>query len=495
MINITKISKAVACIVLCVCTCACNKQVATTLDVAEKVANFEAAASQKTIQVSSNVKWEASCDSDWITVTCTESAVTIAVKENTSFEARNADVIVKANELNVTIKVTQVSATPSIAVNPEKLEFDAAGGQKEIAVTSNSSWTVTVPDGCDWIKVTPAKGEKNGTVTVTASCYMLLEGRQTSITISETRAGTSKTVALTQIAAAPSIYSDSLALVALYNASDGANWAKKKWDLSTPVSQWENVTVDPEKNRVTSLKFGTKTITAAKWSIPADIAKLDALTYLALGTNMVTGEFPEALYELKNLQTLDLAGNDITGGLSAKIANWKDLEYITLLNNNNFSGSIPKEIGQLKKLFRVNFSNTLIGGSIPAELSGCESLQEFMVFNAKLTGELPDIWDKFNNNFKILMLYGNDGLTGGLPVSLGNIKSTASPISYQLYNCNFTGNIPESFANLPSGATQLRIQGNKLAGEVPAAVKAHANWSKWSPEKYIFPQQEGYGLR
>ena len=93
------------------------------------------------------------------------------------------------------------------------------------------------------------------------------------------------------------------------------------------------------------------------------------------------------------------------------------------------------------------------------------------------------------------MLYGNAGLTGSLPSSLGNIVSTQSSISYHLYNCNFSGNIPESFANLPAGVKQLRIQGNKLEGEVPASVKAHANWNTWKPNQYICPQQEGYGLR
>ena len=67
-------------------------------------------------------------------------------------------------------------------------------------------------------------------------------------------------------------------------------------------------------------------------------------------------------------------------------------------------------------------------------------------------------------------------------------------LSLQMYNCNFTGIIPESWANLPVAATQVRVQGNRLSGTVPDAVKAHANWTKWSPEQYIFPQQEGFGL-
>ena len=66
--------------------------------------------------------------------------------------------------------------------------------------------------------------------------------------------------------------------------------------------------------------------------------------------------------------------------------------------------------------------------------------------------------------------------------------------SLQLKNCNFTGNIPESYANLPSTCNQLFINGNKLQGVIPASVQAHANWTKWKPETNILPQQEGFGL-
>ena len=89
-------------------------------------------------------------------------------------------------------------------------------------------------------------------------------------------------------------------------------------------------------------------------------------------------------------------------------------------------------------------------------------------------------------------MYSNPNLTGALPASVGKCTKLTS---VWFYECNFTGNVPESWSGFPATMKQLRIQDNKLSGTVPDAVKAHANWSKWDAEKYIFPQQEGYGLQ
>jgi hypothetical protein len=149
-------------------------------------------------------------------------------------------------------------------------------------------------------------------------------------------------------------------------------------------------------------------------------------------------------------------------------------------------------MGQLKKLVGLNVAKTSITGAVPAELSGCESLQNFMAYEAKFTS-IPDNWDQWPA-LKIVQLYGNEGLTCPLPASLGNAKKVTS---LQLKNCNFTGNIPESYGNLPTTCNQLFLNGNQLKGVVPAAVQAHPKFQENSDWKYklnILPQQEGYGL-
>lgn len=488
--NISKTFKAAALVIAAILSFSCEKPFVPELSVSDSVANFDANGGDKNITVSSNADWTVSKDADWVTTKTSGNTLTITASANEGFSARTATVTVKADALSESIKVTQLANTPSLLLDKESLTISAEGGALSIEVTSNAPWKVEAAD--EWLTVKTAEGNGNGTISVEVAANTVLNGRSSTITVKETVSGSSKTVAVEQDAAAPSRQTDSLALVAVYKASDGANWAKNAWDLNTPVTEWKGVKV--ENDRVVEVKVPTKSITKA-WSIPSEIADLDAVKILSFASNSVEGEFPTAVYKMKNLEQLDLSNNNISGSLSADFGNMESLGYITMLNNKEFGGSIPAEIGQLKKLFRLNFSGTSISGAIPAELAGCESLQEFMIFNAKLSGQLPDIWDQFKNDFKILMLYGNEGLTGELPASLGTIVSSAATISYHLYNCNFTGNIPESFAKLPAGAKQIRVQGNKMEGEVPAAVKAHANWNTWKPSQYIFPQQEGYGLR
>ena len=52
---------------------------------------------------------------------------------------------------------------------------------------------------------------------------------------------------------------DSLALVALYNATDGPNWVNNTNWLTTPVSQWNGVTVAGD--RVTDLRLRRNLLT------------------------------------------------------------------------------------------------------------------------------------------------------------------------------------------------------------------------------------------
>ncbi len=71
---------------------------------------------------------------------------------------------------------------------------------------------------------------------------------------------------------------DSLALVALYNATDGANWSDNTNWLTGPVSQWKGVTVTGD--RVTRLLLFAKQLTG---SIPVELGNLANLTHLNLG--------------------------------------------------------------------------------------------------------------------------------------------------------------------------------------------------------------------
>ena len=220
------------------------------------------------------------------------------------------------------------------------------------------------------------------------------------------------------IAPAPSRQLDSLALVAIYNASDGANWTKNKWELDEPIDTWSAVTVTD--GRVTALKLSTSGVIAKEWTLPAEIGDLTELTDLRINSNKLTGELPESLYDLAKLENLYFQNDNLTGSLSSKIGQLTELVQLYIDRNANMTGGIPKEIGNLKKLARINISQTGIGGEIPVELGQCDALLQFMAFKTNLSGTLPDIWDM--PVLQTVMLYGSPGLTGNLPASLGKLK-------------------------------------------------------------------------
>ena len=283
---------------------------------------------------------------------------------------------------------------------------------------------------------------------------------------------------------------DSLALVAIYNASDGANWTKNKWELDKPIDTWSAVTVTD--GRVTALKLTNSGVIAQDWTLPEAVGDLAELTELRINSNKLTGTIPDAVYSLSKLQKLYFQNNNLTGSLSPKLGQLTELVEVYIDRNKNFGGTLPAEIGALTKLTGINISQTAIGGAIPQTLTGCQALKNFMAYSTQLSGEIPDFWDQLPN-IGVLQLYSNPGLTGPIPATIGTLKAATG---IQLKECNLTGNIPASFAGLEK-CGNLQLNGNKLSGVVPAEVQAHPKWqatSGWKYETNILPQQEGYGL-
>ena len=461
--------------------------------VSPTTAEVEAAGGTVSVDVTSNGPWTVSIPSDagWVTTDAASGEglkkVTFTIAPNTDFEARSVDVTFAVQDKKATVKISQKAPAPTLEVNPATLSVGDEGGVLEFNVTSNAPWTVTAAE--EWISVDPASGQGDAKVTLTVAPSDVRTARNVVITVKETVGNSEKTVTVNQSAVPLGHKADSLALVAIFNATGGAdNWHPDRvWDLTKPINEWYNVKLNDE-GRVTQVNLPKGTVTKG-WTLPAAVGDLTEMTnFRIIGSNL-TGALPEEIYNMTKLVSFYLTNNTPTWTLSSKIAGMTDLKDLYIDQNPNLTGTLPKELGQLKKLVNINFSQTGISGSIPAEMSGCTSLNNLMGFKTQITG-IPDNFDQWPA-LKLIQLYGNPGLTGPLPASVGNCTKLTS---VWLYECNFTGNMPESWANLPATCTQLRIQDNKLKGVVPAAIQAHANFSKWNAAKYILPQQDGYGL-
>ena len=116
---------------------------------------------------------------------------------------------------------------------------------------------------------------------------------------------------------------DRAALVALYNATDGANWRNNgNWLSNAPMGEWHGVTTDSD-GRVTYLKLNDNQLTG---EIPAELGDLTNLGWLGLNDNQLTGEIPAELGDLSRLWRLYLSSNQLTGCIPSGLRNIQDID-------------------------------------------------------------------------------------------------------------------------------------------------------------------------
>ncbi len=317
---------------------------------------------------------------------------------------------------------------------------------------------------------------------------------------------------------------DSLALVALYDSTDGANWTTT-WDLNQPISTWSGITII--NNQISKINLYNKNLTG---SIPSEIGNLDSLEYIRVGFNKLEGKIPGTIVNLKklyyldvyynnltdsipdflgdvtNLQTLKLDRNSFFGKIPPALGNLSKLEYL-YLGNNDLTGEIPSEIGNLTNLKFFNIDQNDLEGAVPAELTNCSKLESFRAGNNALTslpdfstleffrdlwvsgnqlsGPLPEFFYQltkirtFNiggNNYEgeispdianlqnlTHFYWGNNNLSGTIPKEIGTLKKVTF---LELYSNNFSGEIPKELGDMES-VRYFRLYNNQLSGELP----------------------------
>ena len=149
---------------------------------------------------------------------------------------------------------------------------------------------------------------------------------------------------------------DSLALVALYQSTNGDEWADNSEWLQGKIQDWKGVFLDNTKTRITSILLTNNNLTGTlpnDWNLPD-------LKWLNLSGNKIEGNIPN--FNLPNLENLALSGNELEG----EIPNFSAMPKLKLLTlaDNQLKGTIP-HFEQLPNLEWLNLGNNQLQGTIP----------------------------------------------------------------------------------------------------------------------------------
>ncbi|MDO5981448.1 leucine-rich repeat domain-containing protein [Flavivirga spongiicola] len=281
------------------------------------------------------------------------------------------------------------------------------------------------------------------------------------------------------------------ALMALYNATDGANWtntlaSNQPWDINVPVCDWYGVTVT--NGNVTELVLPNNQLVGA---ISPELGNLSSLTKLTLSVNQLSGAIPSELGGLINLGNLQLNNNQLSGDIPGELGNLIGLGNLYLnhnqlesipssfgnlqalsrlqLNDNLLAGSIPSELGSLANLTHLYLNSNQLTGTIPSTFGGLTSLTTLYLFSNQLSGQIPT---SLGNLVNLKYLYlNNNSLTGLIPADLGNLSNL---LHLRLYSNQLTGEIPNTFDGL-TNLQRLQLNNNQLTGDIPTNINTLAN--------------------
>ncbi len=176
---------------------------------------------------------------------------------------------------------------------------------------------------------------------------------------------------------------DSLSLIAIYNALNGPEWKDIDWPISGPMDHWYGVILN-NLGRVTQLSIGYEA--EIEGSIPQEIGNLAYLQFLQLSNNNIEAPFPSEIENLSNLTTLIIENFNLSGNsFPESICNLSNLVELNI-RNSGLEGEIPSCIGNLSQLQKLTIRGNGFEGSLPPELAGLNNLNFVEVCQSTLGG-------------------------------------------------------------------------------------------------------------
>ncbi|MBR3793960.1 MAG: hypothetical protein IKK27_08540 [Alistipes sp.] len=464
--------------------------------------------------IQSNVEFTVSDpDVSWVHSVATRALTTTTlqyeVDANTSYDQRVATLIVTNTKTKATEEVT-ITQTQKDAIVLAKSEYEIGvdGGALDFEIQTNVD--VTVNTSATWIKQVTTRALESKMLFFDIAANSAEEDREGKITISG--GDVTQTVTIKQKGTSEILEMEREALIAIYNALDGDNWANNtNWCSDKPVSQWYGVEIDSTSSVISLCIEGNRNKLGERTSFPVELENLRNLSRLELNYTNVDS-FPEQFASSLNIKEFISASN-----LYLTLSELKpiydgagELEvFSVIIHSQHYEFSdqyktpqpIPLELFKNKNLRDLGLSGCNLSGTIPDEIGTLTELRNLSLYNlwdTYLTGEIPSSIGNLKNLLGITLF--NLNLTGGIPEELytltqltdlaidccyiggqlsSNIQNLKKLRSLNLRSCNLEGNLPEELAILMDGDLEdCMLLNNRLTGDIPNKIKNHSKWAK-----------------
>lgn len=149
------------------------------------------------IQASPNCEWSITCSESWVSNIAPSSgrgsrdvAITLSGVNPSSSSSRVATLTVRnsSGSITRTVILTQAANGEYIEIVGDATQsFSNKADNREIAIRSNTHWTVSVTGNTDWITVTPSESDNDGRISVSVKDNTTNEERTAIVTIKGTK--------------------------------------------------------------------------------------------------------------------------------------------------------------------------------------------------------------------------------------------------------------------------------------------------------------------
>jgi len=283
---------------------------------------------------------------------------------------------------------------------------------------------------------------------------------------------------------------DSLALLALYNTTNGINW-NTTWNLNAPISTWHGVTMSADGCNVQELNLSNNNLVG---TISPEIGNLSALTRLLLHTNNLTGSISPEIANATELHQIWLFSNQLSGILPPEIGNLNQLTHLGL-GGNQLTGSIPASYGDLSSLgflalknnnlsgcFDINLANICAAG-INSRINSGNNFDalwtNFCTTDAGACTPPPAPTCRYTDSLALITLFqATNGPTWTTTWNPAQPMDTWYGITLNAEGCvaeinlaqnNLFGVLPPAIGDLTS-MVRFNVHSNRLMGGIPAAI-------------------------